>query len=43
MINADSEIIQPGRKHKYIVDRYVEEAFKNMDNLQIVETQVYTK
>ena len=33
----------PGRKHKYIVVRYVEEAFKNMHNLEIVETRVLTK
>jgi hypothetical protein len=32
----------PGKKHKYIVDRYVEEAFKNMDNLEIVDTWMYT-
>ncbi|KAK8110294.1 uncharacterized protein PG998_006751 [Apiospora kogelbergensis] len=32
----------PGRKHKYIVDRYVEETFKNLDNLDVVETQVMT-
>lgn len=33
----------PGRKHKYIVNRYVEEAFKNMDNLEVVETQILTE
>jgi hypothetical protein len=31
----------PGKKHKYIVDRYIEEALKNMDNLEIVETGLY--
>lgn len=30
----------PGKKHKYIVDRYYEEALKNMKNLDIVETSV---
>ena len=30
--------LRPGKKHNYIVERYVEEAFKNMDNLEIVET-----
>jgi hypothetical protein len=33
----------PGRKHEYIVHRYVEEAFKNMDNLDIVEAHFLTK
>jgi hypothetical protein len=33
----------PGKRHKYIVDRYVEEAFKNMSNLEIVESAVYSK
>jgi hypothetical protein len=33
----------PGKKHKYIVERYVEEALKNMDNLEIVETRMITK
>lgn len=33
----------PGKKHRYIVDRYVEEAFKNMNNLEIVETRILTK
>ncbi|KAH8674452.1 hypothetical protein BGZ60DRAFT_373021 [Tricladium varicosporioides] len=36
-------VADPGRKHRYIVDRYIEEAFKNMDNLEIVETRVLTK
>ncbi|KAK8855118.1 hypothetical protein PGQ11_011030 [Apiospora arundinis] len=35
--------VDPGRKHRYIVDRYVEEAFKNLDNLAIVETRVLTR
>lgn len=33
----------PGRKHKYIVERYLEEAIKNMRNLEIVETMVFTQ
>ncbi|KAH7125915.1 hypothetical protein EDB81DRAFT_810166 [Dactylonectria macrodidyma] len=33
----------PGKKHLYIVHRYIEEAFKNMGNLEIVETRVLTK
>ncbi|KAH8655836.1 hypothetical protein BX600DRAFT_470396 [Xylariales sp. PMI_506] len=36
-------VADPGKKHKYIVDRYVEEAIKNMNNLQILETWVFTK
>lgn len=32
----------PGKKHQYIVDRYLEEAFKNMKNLEIVQTEVLT-
>ncbi|TVY20935.1 hypothetical protein LARI1_G001395 [Lachnellula arida] len=36
-------VADPGKKHKYIVERYVEEAFKNMVNLEIVETRVVTK
>jgi hypothetical protein len=36
-------VVDPGKKHRYIVDRYIEEAFKNMDNLEIVETRVLTK
>lgn len=35
--------VNPGYKHKRIVDKYIEEAFKNMDNLEIVETAVLTK
>lgn len=34
--------ISPGKNHEYIVHRYVEEAFKNMDNLEIVETKSLT-
>ncbi|KAH8674227.1 hypothetical protein BX600DRAFT_227293 [Xylariales sp. PMI_506] len=34
---------EPGKKHKYIVDRYVEEAVQNMSNLEAVETRVLTK
>lgn len=33
----------PGKKHKYIVDRYYEEAIKNLTNLEIVETGVVSK
>jgi hypothetical protein len=36
-------VASAGRKHDYIVHRYVEEAFKNMNNLEIVETHVLTK
>ncbi len=36
-------VADPGRNHKYIVDRYVEEAFRNMENLEIVETRVFTE
>lgn len=36
-------VADPGRKHVYIVHRYVEEALKNMDNLEIVESYVLTK
>jgi hypothetical protein len=35
-------VADPGRKHEYIVHRYVEEAFKNMNNLEIVETYFLT-
>ncbi|KAI1845243.1 hypothetical protein JX266_008553 [Neoarthrinium moseri] len=33
----------PGKKHQYIVDRYIEEALKNMENLEILETWVMNK
>ncbi|KAF5605745.1 hypothetical protein FPANT_1148 [Fusarium pseudoanthophilum] len=33
----------PGRNHKYIVNRYVEEALKNMSNLEVVETSSITE
>ncbi|KAK9778944.1 putative F-box domain-containing protein [Seiridium cardinale] len=36
-------VADPGKKHKYIVLRYVEEALKNMENLEIVETRILTK
>ncbi|CAM1501380.1 Fc.00g105420.m01.CDS01 [Cosmosporella sp. VM-42] len=36
-------VANPGRKHEYIVRRYIEEAFENMKNLEIVETRVLTK
>ncbi|KAJ4258831.1 hypothetical protein NW762_007918 [Fusarium torreyae] len=32
----------PGKKHRFIVHRYAEEALKNMKNLEIVETMVAT-
>jgi hypothetical protein len=35
--------VDPGRKHDYIVHRYVEEALKNMVNLEVVETRVLTE
>lgn len=36
-------VSDPGRKHVYIVHRYVEEAFKNLKNLEIVEAYFCTK
>ncbi|EPE32064.1 RNI-like protein [Glarea lozoyensis ATCC 20868] len=33
----------PGKKHRYIVERYIEEALKNMRNLEIVEGFLYTE
>ncbi|KAM0558093.1 hypothetical protein ACHAPJ_005260 [Fusarium lateritium] len=33
----------PGKKHRFIVHRYAEEALKNMKNLEIVETMVATE
>jgi hypothetical protein len=36
-------VSEPGRKHEHIVHRYVEEAFKNMNNLEIVETYFLTE
>lgn len=30
----------PGKKHKYIVERYYEEALKNMANIEVLETRV---
>jgi len=33
----------PGHKHKYIVERYIEEALKNMPNLETVQTCEFTK
>jgi len=36
-------VSDPGKKHKYIVERYLEEVFKNLDKLEIVETHVLTK
>ncbi|KAF4465876.1 RNI [Fusarium albosuccineum] len=36
-------VCDPGRKHQYITDRYVEEAFKNPNNLEIIETSVLTE
>jgi hypothetical protein len=36
-------VADPGRKHEYIVYRYVEEALKNIVNLEIVEAYFLTK
>ncbi|VUC29546.1 unnamed protein product [Clonostachys rosea] len=36
-------VCDPGVKHEHIVHAYLEEAFKNMRNLQIVETLLMTK
>ncbi|KAH8883470.1 hypothetical protein GQ53DRAFT_663811 [Thozetella sp. PMI_491] len=36
-------VADPGKKHKYIVVRYVEELLKNLDNLEILETRILTK
>ncbi|KAF9779120.1 hypothetical protein IL306_002348 [Fusarium sp. DS 682] len=33
----------PGRNHKYMVERYAEEAIKNMNSLEIVETSIITE
>jgi hypothetical protein len=33
----------PGKNHKFIVNRYVEEALKNMTSLEIVETSSITE
>ena len=35
--------VDPGRKHEYIVFRYLEEAFKNLNSLEVVDTHVLTK
>ena len=36
-------VADPGRKHKYIVERYVEEALNNFVNLEILEIYLLTK
>lgn len=36
-------VANPGRKHNYIVYRYVEEALKNLHNLEIVEAYFITE
>ncbi|EEU39435.1 uncharacterized protein NECHADRAFT_81608 [Fusarium vanettenii 77-13-4] len=36
-------VCDPGRKHKYITNRYLEEAFQNLNNLEIIETRVLTE
>lgn len=36
-------VANPGRKHNYIVHRYIEEAFKNTKNLEIVEAYFLTE
>jgi len=37
------DVADPGRKHQYIVHRYVEEALRNMNNLEIVDAYFFTK
>ncbi|KAI9150527.1 MFS transporter prlG [Paramyrothecium foliicola] len=32
----------PGKKHQYIVKRYIEEALKNLENLETVQTRIFT-
>ena len=36
-------VVQPGKKHDYIVLRYIEEALKNMKNIQIFEALCLTE
>ncbi|RSL78012.1 hypothetical protein CEP51_008575 [Fusarium floridanum] len=36
-------VCDPGRKHKYITTRYLEEAFQNLNNLEIIEANVLTE
>lgn len=36
-------VCDPGRKHEYIIGRYLEETFQNLSNLEIVETYVLTE
>ncbi|KAL5609809.1 hypothetical protein FOVSG1_004490 [Fusarium oxysporum f. sp. vasinfectum] len=40
---ANLFIGDPGKNHKFIVNRYVEEALKNMTNLEVVETSSITE
>jgi hypothetical protein len=36
-------VADPGRKHEYIVHRYVEEVFKNINELEVVEVYFLTE
>lgn len=36
-------VANPGRKHNYIVERYVEEALKNLHNLEVFEGYFMTE
>ncbi|RSL46394.1 hypothetical protein CEP54_013869 [Fusarium duplospermum] len=36
-------VCDPGRKHKYITTRYLEETFQNLNNLEIIETSELTE
>ncbi|EGU80182.1 hypothetical protein FOXB_09311 [Fusarium oxysporum f. sp. conglutinans Fo5176] len=40
---ANLFIGDPGKNHKFIVHRYVEEALKNMTNLEVIETSSITE
>ncbi len=35
--------VDPGKKHKYIVERYLEEVLKNLANIEILETYLLTR
>lgn len=34
--------VMPGKKHQYICDRYIEEVFKNLKNLEVIDTEILT-
>ena len=36
-------VVQAGKKHDYIVHRYIEEAMKNMKNVQVLEALCLTE